>query len=1170
MKIGIALTTLTLLLAHPPSATPDTDSTQTYSLVRKADTSALVKSFQTPPKDARPQVWWHWMDGNVSKEGIRKDIEWMKRNGIGGFHQFDAGGVNMPRAAKVKLPYLSDGWKDAFRFALNLADSLDMDVTIASAPGWSSTGGTWVKPEDAIKKLEWRSIDTRGGKISVQLPDLYNVVGPYQDYHTNNDRIKIEPYGKDLYVLAVRLPYSDKSMNALGAQVSKSESTISVEFRKPQTIKSLTLKTMAMGDRPRTGKPECRNILECSDDGLKWRKVCDIEPTVLPYLTVNVPPTCAQFFRVKGEKLESLELFTVMKINHSQELGGFGIIHDFWKYHTPYSKDAIRTSDIIDLTGKMTADGKLECSLPAGRWRIYRFGWSITGKINHPASPEATGLEVDKLDPDAWMRYFRTYLDLYKDAADGMLGEKGIRYLLVDSYEAGAYTWTPKLAKEFKARRGYDLLPWLPVLAGEIIGSSQMSERFLWDWRRTLGELFCENYDRINEIVNEYDLAGRYTESHEASRAYTGDGMDPKIKATIPMAAFWMENTPTGSAVPSAICDIRESASVSHIYGQRLVAAESFSVNGDEGRAYTYCPENMKYIADVGLSAGVNRFVIHESASQPNDQYLPGLQLFRYGQWLHRNETWGEYAWVLTDYLARSSSMLQQGNSVADILLYYGEDLNITGLYGGQAFSSLPQVPDGYNYDFANPTVLRSGIKVENRTLVAPSGARYRVLWLDRNCEVMSLDILKKIKEFADAGVIICGKEPKSCAGLKADDRAFASIVDDIWHSRRKNVFAKGLEDCLRRSGIQPDFRATVTSPVAEPVVRHSSPTIKATGGSAGHFDKLSDQENAVEAPANAPDSYGDFKYVHRTLPDSTQIYWVRNFSGKDSNVELSFRDGGKFAAIFNPENGDVTDADVKLGNGRSTVSLPLLSADARFVVLSNRPQIKVTIDTVFVNTTDTTMICTSDSTEVHPVDSLVSAGHFDTSASSAQRKLSDQGISLRDQQNSVAEPVEATTIQTVTSTWQVHFDQKNGGTADEEFPELVSWTKKDNPIVKYFSGTAIYKTTVTIDSTQLATSARIFIDLGVVKNIADLSINGTPAGVLWKAPFRTADIKPLLKEGDNLLEIKITNVWRNRMIGDVQPGEKHPVTAIRRFYKSTDKLLPSGLLGPVRIITEQ
>ena len=1149
MKIGITLTTLTFLLTQTLSATPYTDSTQTYSLIRKADTSALAKTFQTPPKDARPQVWWHWMDGNVSKEGIRKDIEWMKRNGIGGFHQFDAGGVNMPRAAKVKLPYLSDGWKDAFRFALSLADSLDMDVTIASAPGWSSTGGTWVKPEDAIKKLEWRSIDTRGGRISVQLPDLYNVVGPYQDYRTDNDRIKVEPYGKDLYVLAVRLPYSDKSMNALGAQVSKSESTISVEFRKPQTIKALTLKTMSMGDRPRTGKPKYRNILECSDDGLKWRKVCDIEPTVLPYLTLNIPPTCAQFFRVRGEKLESLELFTVAKINHSQELGGFGIIHDFWKYHTAYSKDAIRTSDIIDLTGKMTADGKLECSLPAGRWRIYRFGWSITGKINHPASPEATGLEVDKLDPDAWMRYFHTYVDLYKEASGWMLGGKGIRYLLVDSYEAGAYTWTPKLAEEFKARRGYDLLPWLPVLAGEIIGSSQMSERFLWDWRRTLGELFCENYDRINEIVNEYGLAGRYTESHEGGRAYTGDGMDPKIKATIPMAAFWMENTPTGSSVPSAICDIRESASVSHIYGQRLVAAESFSVNGDEGRAYTYCPENMKYIADVGLSAGVNRFVIHESASQPNDEYLPGLQLFRYGQWLHRNETWGEYAWVLTDYLARSSSMLQQGTSVADILLYYGEDLNITGLYGGEAFSSLPQVPDGYNYDFANPTVLRSGVKVKDGTLVAPSGARYRVLWLDRNCEVMSLDILKKIKEFADAGVIICGGEPKSCAGLKADDRAFASIVDDVWHSGRKNVFTKGLEDCLRRSGIEPDFRATVTSPVVSSVTEWNTTVaepVEATSQN-GHFDKLSDRgsvslsdQDATEAPANAPDSYGDFKYVHRTLPDSTQIYWVRNFSGKDSNVELSFRNGGKFAAIFNPENGNVADAVVELAGGRSTVTLPLLSADARFVVLSNKPQIKVTVDTVFVNIPDSISILASDSTAVtEPVEAT-------------------------------CQTLETTVIQSVKTTWQVHFNQKNGGTADEEFTELESWTRKENPVVKYFSGTAVYKTTIAVDSTTLADNAKIFIDLGVVKNIADISVNGTEVGVLWKTPFRTADIKPHLKEGDNILEIKVTNVWRNRMIGDVQPGEKHPVTAIRRFYKSTDKLLPSGLLGPVRLIGER
>jgi hypothetical protein len=1097
-----------------PSSDSASHSEPAYSLIERFDSSALVRNFAVPPKAAKPQVWWHWMDGNVSKEGIRKDIEWMKRNGIGGFHQFDAGGVNMPRAAKTKLPYFSDGWKDAFRFALNLADSLDMDVTIASAPGWSSTGGTWVKPQDAIKKLEWRTMDVRGGKVSVQLPDLYNVVGPYQDYHTENDRIKVNPYGEDLYVLAVRLPSSDKPMNALGSVICSNDSTISVEFRNPQTIKSLTLKSMAIGGRPKEGTVKCTNYLESSDDGLKWRKVCDIEPTVLPYLTMNIPPTCAQYFRVKGEKLESLELYTVSKVNHCQELGGFGIIHDFWKYHTPYSKDAIRTSDIIDLTGKMTTDGKLECSLPAGRWRIYRFGWSITGKINHPASPEATGLEVDKLDPDAWMRYFRTYLDLYKEASGGMLGQKGIRYLLVDSYEAGTYTWTPKLAEEFKARRGYDLTPWLPVLAGEIIGSSQMSERFLWDWRKTLGELFCENYDRINDIVKEYDLAGRYTESHETNRAFTGDGMDPKIKATIPMAAFWMENTPTGSSVPSAVCDIRESASVSHIYGKPLVAAESFTVDGDQGRAYTYCPESMKYVADVALSAGVNRFVIHESASQPNDEYLPGLQLFHYGQWLHRNETWGEYAWVLTDYLARSSSMLQQGKSNADILLYYGEDLNISGLYGGKTFNSLPQVPDGYEYDFANPTVIKTGIKAENGMLVAPSGAYYKILWMDRNCEVMSLEILRKIKEFADAGVIICGNEPQKCAGMKADDRAFASIVEDVWHSGRKNVYTDGLEDCLKRSGIRPDFIA-------------SSSSAECGGG---------------------------FRYVHRTLNDSTQIYWVRNFSGKDSDVELSFRDGGNFAAIFNSDNGEITGATVQQDGDRSKVKLRMLSTDARFVVLSGKPQITMTVDTLLYCGTDSAIVRKADSPEnaVHPENC-----HEGLSSISGFTEETGQMH-------------ETETILTVDTPWTVHFAQKNGGTADEKFPELVSWTEKEDPVVKYFSGTAVYNVTVSIDSVQLADNTRIFLDLGSVKNIADVTINGTPAGVLWKAPFRTTDIKKILNAGENTLEIKVTNVWRNRMIGDVQPDEKHPVTSIRRFYKADDELIPSGLLGPVVIMGEK
>ena len=1033
-----------------------------------AQSGDLASIFKDPPQEARPQVWWHWMDGNVSKEGIRKDLEWMKRSGIGGFHQFDAGGINMPRAAKVKLPYLSEGWQDAFRYALDLADSMGLEATIASAPGWSSTGGTWVEPKDAVKKLEWRTADVDGGDVNVKLPDLYTVTGPYQDFFQGNDRVEIQPYGEDLYVLALRRSSRDLSMEEMGALTSVSDSLITVTFPRPRRILSFTLKSLAMGGRPRQGEAECKNILEYSKDGRTWKTACRILPARIPYTTEDIHPVKARYFRVRGEKLEGLELHTVCRVNHSEELGGFSNNFDFNRFHTPKCK---APREVIDLTGKMAPDGTLACSLPKGRWRIYRFGWSITGKVNHPASPEATGLEVDKLDKDAWMRYFHHYLDLYKNMSGGMLGEKGIRYLLTDSYEAGSFTWTPSLPEEFKARRHYELLPWLPVLAGEIIGSSEMSEAFLWDWRKTLGELFCENYERITDLVAEYGLAGSYCETHEGSRAYVGDGMDPKLHATFPMAAIWMENTPTGSSVPSAIADIRESASAAHLTGKRIVAAESFSVNGDEGRAYTYCPENMKYVADVALSAGLNRFVIHESASQPNDAYLPGLQLFRYGQWFHRNETWGEYARVFTDYLARSSAMLQQGSPVADILLYYGEDSNITALYGGDTFDLLPEVPAGYEYDFINPTALLS--------LEVDSSMRYKVLWLDKNCETMSLDVLLKIRDLSDAGIRICGDEPVRCDGLMADQRMFRRVVRDIWHSGRANVYGT-LAEALE--GMEPDCLAT------------------------------------FEGDGSA--STTDFRYVHRVLHDGDHVYWIRNFSGSDVSALISFRDHRANAALFNPENGSITQLATSTDGTRATIIIPMISSDAFFVVFSDKP--------------------------------------FVTGSSAG---ITGRLVGLGERADEDILPLR------LSKHWRVRFSQKGGGTAEETFTDLHSWTESPDPVVRYFSGTAVYSASFEIGGGTLEKYSRLALDLGSVKNIAEVAINGKNVGVLWKAPFITDDIKPLLHIGANSLEIKVTNLWRNRMIGDVQPGEKHPVTAIRRFYKAGDSLLPSGLLGPIGII---
>lgn len=1032
------------------------------AIPRGSAVDSLILQFRNPPKTARPHVWWHWMDGEVSKEGIVQDLEWMKRAGIAGFHQFDAGGINMPRTGVRNRPYFSDSWKEAFRFALHRADSMGFEVTIASAPGWSSTGGPWVKPEDAMKKLEWRTVEVNGGDVRVQLPPLYNKVGPYQDFIALNDRVEVKPFGYDVAVLAARIPDADRPMESLGARLDFSDKAITCSFPEPRTIKALTLGTTLTDFRPREGEKH-HHVLECSDDGKVWTFVMNLSPSPMPFLTQNIPPTTARYFRVCGTQLVWLELFTVDKIDHCQELAGFSFPYDFNRFHTQDSPDVIRRTDILDLTGRMQKDGTLSCTLPEGRWRIYRFGASLTGKVNHPASPDATGLEVDKLDPDAWERYFRNYLDRYKEAAGGLLGSRGITHLLTDSYEAGLMTWTPGLPRAFESARGYGLLPWLPVLTGDIVGSAEESERFLQDWRKTLGELFAGNYDRINDILQEYGMVGRYTESHEGGRAFVGDGMDLKRTAAIPMSAIWMENMPTGSKIPQAVSDIRESASVAHVFGQKIVAAESFTVNGDDRHAYTYCPENMKFIADLALQQGLNRFVIHESAAQPSDTYLPGLGLFRYGQWFHRNETWAEYASVWTDYLSRSCFLLQQGKAVVDILLFYGEDSNATAAYGGEKLDYLPSVPAAYEYDYANPYVLLHSVTPADGALVTETGMRYKVLMLGTRCETMSPEILRKIRIFADAGVLICGPAPVRCGGgLMASEAEFRALVADIWHSGRQNV-TDDLQEALRRAGCEPDF-------------------------------SCSDPE---------------LRYVHRQLPDGRDLYWVRNFSGKAVRASLSFRTGKRYAALLNPEDGSAGTVPCRQAAGRCVLEADFGATDARFFLLAD---------------TEPGLPAHADRRESH-------------------------------------------VLTGVEGPWTVRFAQKNGGTAEEIFPALQSWTESVNPVVKYYSGTAVYRT---VFRWKKGARGCVRIDLGTVKNLAEVFVNGHPARVLWKAPFVTEDLRPYLKRGKNSLEIKVTNLWVNRMIGDCEPDGGKPVTSVRRFYKAGDPLLPSGLLGPVRLTVEQ
>ena len=684
---------------------------------REKSAEPSAECFAEPPSEARPRVWWHWEDGNITKEGIRKDLEWMKRIGIGGYHHFDAGLSQAP-VVKSRFIYMHEDWKDAFRYAIRLSDSLGLTVGIASSPGWSNTGGPWVSRDDAMKKLVWTSLDVEKGHFQAVLPEP----------DRNLD------YYRDVKVVAFKLPETDGAVRSI--------------------------KVLGNSNRPMWNIQSYKwnLVLEASDDGKTFREVARIPQTCSPSITVNFPPVKAVEFRLRDLENNSdipYVLYTRSRVQNAEDKAGFSSPYDLNDFPTVISDDeeVAGLETVTDLTSKLSEDGSLEWDVPDGRWRILRIGYTLTGRQNGPAPKEATGLEVDKFDRDAYRRYFNTYLDMYRDATDGMMGTRGITEVLVDSYEAGWQTWTPAMFEEFESRRGYSLLPWLPALTGEILESAEATEKFLFDWRTTLSDLYRDTYAQVKDIAASYGIATVCLESQENGRVFVADGMGVKRHATVPMAACWTPvDMPTShSTYEIAVSDIRESASVAHLYGKQWVAAESFTADGLEQDALAYTPEKLKRVADTEFASGVNRIFVHESSHQPLDDCRPGVGLIKYGQWFCRHETWAEQAKPWMDYLARTSYMLSRGSNVADILVYYGEDTNITARFGKTLFP----VPPGYNYDFVNPDGLFD-LKVKKGRIVAPSGVSYAMLCLDIEGFPQTEKVRRRLEEMKAMGAGIC------------------------------------------------------------------------------------------------------------------------------------------------------------------------------------------------------------------------------------------------------------------------------------------------------------------------------------------------------------------------------------------------------------------------------
>ncbi|HKT76468.1 MAG TPA: glycosyl hydrolase [Sphingobium sp.] len=1083
----------------------------------------LADGFRNPPQSARPRVWWHWMNGNVTKDGIDKDLDWMARMGIGGLQNFDAS-LQTPQIVPKRLVYMDDGWKDAFRHAVQVADAKGLEFAIAASPGWSETGGPWVKPEDAMKKLVWTQTDVQGGqRVRGALPQPSAIAGAFQTARFHDPMaIGEAPAKPRFYADALVLAYPVKAASLPRPVIAQGdgkpvdqaklgdddlESVVAVDkgtadrpgsllldYGRPVTVRSASL--FIPRARPPFRDPDYLPTLEV-ETASGWKAIGRLRLTEAAS-TISFAPVTARRFRlvlsandgprtppldagVPGAEtfdvfaqpasatidIGDLRLSAEARIDSFEAKAGFAVLSDYNSLSERQLPDTpvIDPSRVLDLTSHLRPDGTLDWTAPRGSdWRILRLGYSLTGKTNHPATAEATGLEVDKYDESAVSRYLIHYLDLYRDTVGPeWIGQKGIRALLTDSIEVGPSNWTPRIVEQFRQRRGYDPTPWLPTLTGAVIGSPARSDAFLHDFRQTLADLIADaHYGTIAKVAHAHGLKV-YGEALEDGRPVLGDDLAMRAHADVPMAAMWTYGRDSAPR-PTLLGDMKGAASVAHIYGQNIVSAESLT---SAMSPWAFAPSDLKRIIDLEFVSGVNRPIIHTSVHQPVDDKQPGLSLMIFGQYFNRHESWAEMAKPWVDYMARSGFLLQQGRDHADIAWFYGEDAPITALFQRAVPAGLPT---RYAYDFVNADILAHQLSVDQGELVAPGGARYKALYLGGSSKVMTLPTLRRIADLVEAGATVIGAAPERSPALTDDEAAFHALAARLWSGapmgKGRVIASQDVEAALAGTGLRPDFSVS--------------------GGAAG-----------------------DYRFLHRKLADG-DLYFVRYAGAQAQHVEARFRVAGRQPEIWRAIEGTAKPLSYRSEGGDTIVPLDVDPEDAFFILFRN------------------------------PADSPARTVN--------QPRLKPMA--------------------TLSAPWTVEFQPGRGAPAQVEMQTLSPLDSSADPGVRYFSGIATYRSRF-MRPKGAAKGAPLWIDLGRIGDVAEVRVNGQLAGTSWFAPYRL-DIGRYTRPGSNAIEVKVANLWVNRLIGDKQPGA-HPISfTASPTYRPDAPLRPSGLIGPVTLLAEE
>jgi len=870
----------------------------------------LDDAWKSPAQEAKPWTFWYWMHNNVSKQGIKADLEAMADHGIGGVYLFSIGGGNA--LTKPPVPSLTDLWWQHVDYAIRQADRLGLKVRLNACDGWATAAAPQITPELSMQELTWSKIIIQGGKV----------------FDGKVDRPKCKRnYYRDIALLAYPEP------------VENAASSVEQEIKVTSSFEKFDFKELLAGDGkgielPRPGwfqyefdKPiTCRSItvfpsrrsyqamrleVQVSDDGEKFQSLGRLPVPRHGWQDIRITTSAieaikAKFFRFvydpagsekasedldhaknPGVGLSQVIVSEEPVIHHWRGKAGFA-----WRVSEPTTKrqvpdyTAVDADNIIDLTDQLNEDGHLCWKAPTGnRWVIHRIGYTTTGKTNGPAGG-GIGLEADKFNPAAVDVQVESWFALAADRHKELMG-KVLVGSHTDSWECGSQNWSPVFRKEFINRRGYDPIRYLPAMAGVPIENAEISERFLHDVRQTIAEIVCDNF--FEPMVEKVHGLGGDFSAECLAPTMTSDGMSLYGRVDIPMGEFWYESFSNDK--PTDILDAIHGA---RIYGKRIVQAEAFTqVNLD----WDDDPFALKTLGDHNFAMGINRFVLHVWALKALNEE-PGITLGGVGAEYSRTQTWWRASKVWFDYLRRCQEILQLGSPVADVLYYVGEDQPCRALLPDRLIAELA---DGYTYGSINRDALLKLAKAKNGKVVLPGGMTYSVLVLPDDVR-MTPEVAKKIAELSKANVPIIGPKPSRSPSLTGYPKCDNHVRDIVAKGWEKVDSSCSLKAFLEKLDIAPDlvFKEVDQKPVWREKQEYSSPA---------------------------------FSWGHRRDGDS-DVYFISNQEYKSRKTEAVFRVSGKQPELWDPDTGQqrqLTDWCIK--NGATHIDLEFAPAQSYFIV---------------------------------------------------------------------------------------------------------------------------------------------------------------------------------------------------------------------------------------------